>query len=38
MTGTCLCGAVTVTVDDRPDYIHDCNCSLCRKAGAAWGY
>jgi hypothetical protein len=38
MTGTCLCGAITVTVDNRPDYIHECNCSLCRKAGAAWGY
>ena len=38
MTGTCLCGAVTIRVDEKPHYIHDCNCSLCRKAGAAWGY
>ena len=38
MTATCLCGAVHVTVEHRPDFIHDCNCSLCRKVGAAWGY
>lgn len=38
MTGTCLCGAVSVTVDGKPDFIHDCNCTLCRKSGGAWGY
>lgn len=38
MTGNCLCGAVSVTIDVRPDYINDCNCSLCRKVGGAWGY
>jgi hypothetical protein len=24
--------------DKRPDFIHECNCTLCRKAGARWGY
>lgn len=38
MTANCLCGAVSVTVDAKPDFIHDCNCSLCRKSGGAWGY
>lgn len=38
MTANCLCGAVSVTIDARPDFIHDCNCSLCRKTGSAWGY
>jgi len=38
MTATCLCGAVSVTIDARPDFINDCNCSLCRKTGGAWGY
>ncbi|MEM7219356.1 MAG: aldehyde-activating protein [Pseudomonadota bacterium] len=38
MTGTCACGAVSVTLDRSPDFIHDCDCSLCRKTGAAWGY
>jgi hypothetical protein len=38
MTGSCICGAVTVSVTKKPDFIHDCNCNLCRKSGAAWGY
>lgn len=38
MTGTCICGAVRVTIDAKPAFLHDCNCSLCRKSGAAWGY
>jgi hypothetical protein len=38
MTGTCLCGAVRVTIEAKPEFINDCNCSLCRKAGGAWGY
>ncbi len=35
---TCHCGAVTVTPARRPAYMFDCNCSLCMKAGALWGY
>lgn len=38
MTLNCHCGGVTVVTADRPDFIHACNCSLCRKSGAAWGY
>ena len=38
MTGSCLCGAVRVTIDVKPEFINDCNCSLCRKLGGAWGY
>lgn len=38
MTANCLCGAVSVTVSSKPEFIHDCNCSLCRKSGGAWGY
>ncbi|NKC01935.1 MAG: aldehyde-activating protein [Pseudomonadales bacterium] len=22
----------------KPEFVHDCNCSLCRKSGAIWGY
>jgi hypothetical protein len=29
---------VTVTIDAAPEFINDCNCTLCRKSGAAWGY
>lgn len=38
MTGNCLCGAISVTIEAKPEYINDCNCSLCRKVGGAWGY
>ena len=38
MTGTCICGAISVRIEAKPAFIHDCNCSLCRKTGAAWGY
>ncbi|MEL6413988.1 MAG: aldehyde-activating protein [Pseudomonadota bacterium] len=38
MTNTCACGSVKVTVKRKPDYIYDCDCTLCRKSGAAWGY
>lgn len=34
----CLCGAVSVEIVRRPDYVFECNCTLCRKSGARWGY
>lgn len=38
MTGSCHCNAVSVTLAARPEYLNDCNCSLCTKVGALWGY
>ena len=38
MTGSCICGAVTISIELKPDFILDCDCGLCRKVGAAWGY
>ena len=38
MTAYCMCGAVSVTIDAKPEFINDCNCNLCRKVGGAWGY
>jgi hypothetical protein len=35
---TCLCGQVRLELAKRPDFIHECNCTLCRKTGAHWGY
>ena len=34
----CHCRAVRVAIEALPAFINDCNCSLCRKSGAAWGY
>ncbi len=38
MTVECFCGGVRVTTAEKPGFIHACNCDLCRKAGARWGY
>ena len=38
MTLDCLCGSVRVDTERKPDFIHECNCSLCSKSGARWGY
>lgn len=38
LSGSCHCGRVTVTLAARPSFVNDCNCSLCRKSGALWGY
>ena len=35
---SCHCGRIRVETAKRPDYIHECNCTFCRKAGARWGY
>ncbi|MDV3257414.1 MAG: aldehyde-activating protein [Sphingomonas sp.] len=35
---SCLCGQTRLRLDKRPDYIHECNCILCSKTGARWGY
>ena len=34
----CLCGQVRVEITKRPDHINACNCTLCSKTGARWGY
>jgi len=38
MTLSCLCGQIAIETGKRPDFIHECNCALCRKSGARWGY
>lgn len=35
---SCLCGQVRVEAARRPEFLHECNCTLCRKSGAWWGY
>ncbi|MEP5938316.1 MAG: aldehyde-activating protein [Erythrobacter sp.] len=38
MIGTCHCGAISVEVKHKPDYVNFCDCTLCAKTGGAWGY
>lgn len=35
---SCLCGQVRVQANRTPDFLHECNCTLCRKSGARWAY
>ncbi|HEY0271013.1 MAG TPA: aldehyde-activating protein [Sphingomonas sp.] len=35
---SCLCGQVRIEVAKRPDFINECNCTLCSKSGARWSY
>ena len=35
---SCLCGQVRIEVGKRPEFVHECNCALCEKTGARWGY
>jgi len=35
---SCHCKAVTIVIDRKPEFINDCNCSLCINTGAIWGY
>ncbi len=34
--GNCHCGAVEFELDARPEWMTDCNCSICRRIGALW--
>lgn len=35
---SCLCGEIRIHAAKRPDHINACNCTLCSKSGARWGY
>jgi hypothetical protein len=35
---SCLCGQTRLEIAKRPDFINECNCTLCSKSGARWGY
>lgn len=35
---SCHCGNVKIHVSHQPEFMQDCNCSLCRNSGAVWGY
>lgn len=35
---SCHCGAIKVTAPRLPNYINECQCSICRRYGAAWAY
>lgn len=38
LQGHCHCRRVAIALPRRPDYLNDCDCSLCASHGAIWGY
>jgi hypothetical protein len=38
LTLACHCGRIRIALDEAPDRINECNCSLCVKTGARWAY
>jgi len=38
LTGACHCGQVSFEIDDTPEYLLACNCSICRRLATLWAY
>lgn len=38
ITGRCHCGAAAWTYAGNPETATSCNCTVCRRYGALWGY
>ena len=38
LRSTCHCGAITVILPRHPEEINECQCTICRRYAAAWGY
>ena len=34
----CHCGQIRIELAKRPDYVNECNCTLCSASGARWAY
>jgi hypothetical protein len=35
---SCHCGAVKLEIQDVPEEVNECNCSICRRYGVLWAY
>ena len=35
---SCHCGAIQVEIDEKPDSLTECTCSICHRIGARWAY
>lgn len=38
LEASCHCGAIRIQVPAAPEFIVDCNCSICRRNGALWAF
>lgn len=35
---SCHCSSIRLSVPRQPEYLNTCQCSICRRYGASWGY
>ena len=38
LTTTCHCSAVKIQIPREPEFLAQCNCSICRRYGVLWAY
>lgn len=38
LKGSCHCGAITFTCSAEPEWLTQCNCSICRRYAALWAH
>ncbi|KAH8897611.1 hypothetical protein GQ53DRAFT_742610 [Thozetella sp. PMI_491] len=38
LIATCHCGRVQVSIPSKPSKLNECQCTVCYKYGAIWGY
>jgi len=38
LKGQCHCGNIAFTVDQTPETLTECNCSMCNRYGSQWAY
>jgi hypothetical protein len=36
--GSCHCGSISFEITQKPKWLVDCNCSICRRVGALWAH
>lgn len=37
-TASCHCGAIKIEMDEQPQSLTQCTCSICHRLGARWAY
>jgi hypothetical protein len=37
-TASCHCGAIKIEIDEKPQSLTECTCSICHRLGARWAY
>ncbi len=37
-TASCHCGAIQLEIDEKPQTLTECTCSICHRLGAQWAY